>query len=552
MLTLHLIRKHLPAVFREFIWLIPLLLVGVFRFMDYPLLVEAFILAAFIPWLAGLFVFNRPFQRTPLDGPLLLLLMAAVLGLTVSYSFMLSAPAFLTLLGSLGVYYGVVNGTLTPRQGVQVVVGGATLVAAYFLARQFLPGPSFLLNLQANAVAGFVEMALLPALWLTWQARRPVRPVWVAAVVVIGLALLASGSRGAWLGLLLAGSLAGVLFTSGRMRQVVAIVLGMSGGLLAGLVVLALLMPTHRLPMLLYSSIEGVDTRLALYQNSLYLLAEYPLTGVGLGDVFAQVYSRYRLLIMPDYLYYPHNLWLSIWLGMGLIGLAALLWLIINLYRFVIQVETNGRGAVSERYLFRAVWLSSLVPLGHGFIDSPHFSNHLWVMPMLFAGWGLVISVGRLLERPPRRRSRPGRQTVWTAVAVGAGLLLVGWFARHSLLTVWHLNRGALSQTKVELSGQDNSIPAQARYHFDRILELDPENPAAHYRLGIMALDQDNVEVAITHLQTAYHRQPENESISKALALAYRANGQADRAEALFARLNPRSGITTGPNLWSY
>lgn len=551
MLDLHLIQKRLNPVLREVVWLAPLLIVGAFRLMDYPLLVGVSVFAAFIPWLAGQFVFDRPFQRTPLDGPLALLLAGAFVGLAVSYNFMLSVPTLLTLLGSLGVFYALVNSTLTPRQGIQGTVGVAALVAFYFLGQQLLRGPALLFNLQANAAAGFVEVALLPALWLMWQARRSVRLLWAVAAGVIGLALLVSGSRGAWLGLLLVGGLAGLLFTSGRTRQMVAIVLGMFGGLLAGLVGLFFVMPTHRVPAMLYAALEGVDTRLALYENSLYLLAEYPLTGVGLGDAFAQVYSRYRLLIIPDYLYYPHNLWLSVGLGMGLIGIAAMLWLIVNLYRFVLQIEATGRGTVPERYLFRAAWLSSLLPLIHGFTDSPHFSNHLWVMPMIFVSWALVISTGRALEARSRRALpagfwRWGVLAVVVAITVGAGL---NW---RSLTVIWHLNQGALYQTKAELSSRDSTTLARARGHFEQILALNPNHPSAHYRLGIMALDQKDFSGAVAHLRQAYQRQPDNESASKALALAYRATDQFEKADALFAQLNPASGITTGPNLWRH
>ncbi len=550
---LNLIQNRLNPVFREVIWLLPLLIVGAFRLMDYPLIVGAAVLAAFIPWLAGQFVFDRPFQRTPFDGPLLLLLIAAVAGLVVSYNFMLSLPALLTLLGSLGVYYIIVNSPLSPRQCAEGSVGVAALVAAYFLGQKIPVWPSVLFRLDANAAAGFVEVAFLPAIWLMWQARPSTRLIWGVITGVIGLALLVSGSRGAWLGVLFATGFGGVLFTSGRKRQFVVVALGVVGGLLAGLVGLFLFVPAHQLPAVLNPALESFDSRLALYQNSLYLWAEYPLTGVGLGDAFAQVYSRYRLLIIPDYLYYPHHLWLSMALSMGPIGMAAMLWLILRLYRFVAHIEMHTRYTSAPHYLFRAAWLSSFVPLIHGFMDSPHFSNHLWAMPMIFVSWGLVISTGRRLPVPSRRVpqrlfwQRP--LVVAVAVAVFVGLI----FSWRPLTVVWHLNWGALYQTKAELfSGDPAVLTRRAQTHFDKILALDPSQPTAHYRLGIMAMDREDFETAAIHFQTAHQQQPRNQAVDKALALAYRATGQVEQADTLFAGLNPHSGIITGPHLWRH
>lgn len=90
----------------------------------------------------------------------------------------------------------------------------------------------------------------------------------------------------------------------------------------------------------------------------------------------------------------------------------------------------------------------------------------------------------------------------------------------------------------------ENSNNAQAVVSFRKALEIDPEFALAQYRLAFMLYDQGNYADAIEYLEFAANQYPDNDLISRRLALAYQRSGRIDdaitRYEAAIAS-NPQS-----------
>jgi tetratricopeptide (TPR) repeat protein len=275
------------------------------------------------------------------------------------------------------------------------------------------------------------------------------------------------------------------------------------------------------------------------------------------------VYSRYQLLIHVPYLYYAHNLFLSIGLGQGLLGVVAFIWLMIVFYRFVIRVERTG---LDERSLslFRAAWLGTTVSIIHGLTDSVQFSQAVWTMPMLFVLAGLAVATGRLalkqagqekVSETPQKQGRVGRWVVLaglTAVLIGAVV-----FFRQPLAGAWYANLGSVYQTKADLSPQLDDparkmATAQAVTYFERALRLDPTQPVANRRLGIIALERHDFQMATTHLEQAYRQEPENQATLKALGYAYLWTGQLDLALARFQQLDFPGELVNELDYWQW
>lgn len=552
--------NYQPALW-ELIWPLPLAAMATLRIFPGPLIVAAAVFLAVLPLLTRWFVQNRPFRRTPLDGAWLLLTAGAVVGLWASYSFMVSLPAFLTLLVSLVIYYMIVHSHASVWDMVAVLVMSGSLVGVLYAGQVLKVIPATFFVPHPNAAAGFVEGLLLPALLLARHHTGPAR--WFFALITLALAaaLLLTGSRGAWLGLFLALTVGSLIMAPSRYRHFGVIGLTGAVGLSAGVLLGINFLPAARQSSLLKTVFEGMDSRLALYRHSLNLLGDYPFTGIGLGDAFAHVYSRYQLLILPDYLFYAHNLYLSVALGYGVLGVAALAWLVVAFFRFVRRVE--GAGSHPDRPMFRAAWLAVLAILIHGFMDSPHFSNFLWTTPMLFAIFGLAVAAGHSVlglyadendfEPEPlfiRRRSYLLPVIIAAAAVVGG---IIFW---RPLAAAWSVNMGALAHTRANLGWTDEKTRAalftQAEYYFEKAQALAPENWRVNRRLGIIALDRADFAAALTYLQQAHRQNPADQSTMKALGLAYRAAGQPEQAAELLRQLNPASGITTGPNVWKY
>jgi O-antigen ligase len=203
----------------------------------------------------------------------------------------------------------------------------------------------------------------------------------LAASAVVLLALVLTGSRGALLLGLPAGSFV-VAWAAFRGRpgftpRLVAhpatrwIVLG---GLL--LVVAALLLLWDRL-----LNQQTLNLRLDLWAASLRLARDHLLLGVGPGGFF-WTYPAYLLpgaSIEPNQLH-PHNIWLEVVTSWGLIGLA---WLGLLLWKVIGTLQRCWTQAASVDWLSVGLVAALVAAVAHAQMDA------FFLLPDL-AGWNAV------------------------------------------------------------------------------------------------------------------------------------------------------------------
>ena len=524
-------------------------------------------------------------QRTLAGGSigLVLFVTSAFVGSWVAYDTSLGMPMLLALLGSVGLFFIIANSSLEPRWIAGGLVIIASLFALYFVGQyghfnyqaetgalaqlgrvtgSWLPNWVFITP-HPNASAGFLEGTLFLNLVLLWPARGFRRLLWGLTVIFIAYALLISGSRGAWSGLVVAIGLWISLRVPKYASMVLGLGLGLAASFLLSLYLLSLLgFPDPDIP-LLRSMLNTSSSRLILYRNSLALLGDYPFTGIGLGDTFAMLYSRYQLLINVPYLYYAHNLFLSVGLGQGILGLVALGWLLLEFYRLVIRVEQIGLVGRSLS-IFRAAWLGITTSLIHGLTDSVQFSGDYWTMPMLFALAGLTVAIGhpglaqidlgavRIISTPEQRyRRRIG----FAALAIVVAIPIVAFW--QAIAGAWYANMGAIYQAQADLSpnidqATRETIMTRATVYFERALDLNPLQATANRRLGMMALDRQDDEMALSYLERAYTQEPQNQATLKTLGYAYLWTGQLDQAEELFLNVEFQSRLVDELRYWHW
>jgi putative inorganic carbon (HCO3(-)) transporter len=326
------------------------------------------------------------------DWPIALLLLSALLSLLVTEYFRLSLRELRTLiLEPLLAYYLLLS--CFPGRAV-VWPLGAFVVAAVGVAFVGLAGLPFGLGrteaegvqrLQAtypsaNHLGLFLGRALPWLLALVWLGGSWRGPAFVGALAVVA-ALFATFSIGAWLGsgvaaLFLAWSLGG-----GRLLGIAA-----TGAAAAGLAALVVVR-AERVWLHLQPGRGTTFFRLQLWQSSVAMIRDHPFLGVGLDNFLYLYQQRYILptALAEANLSHPHNLILHFWLQLGLLGLAAALWLVGQAFVLAHRVYTHSADPVTRVLALGAA--GSLVDfVVHGMIDNSYFLPDLAIIFWLTLG----------------------------------------------------------------------------------------------------------------------------------------------------------------------
>lgn len=564
------------SIVRHVAWVFPLLWVGATKQLS-PLVITIALFLAALPLIFPKNILGAPLRRNSLNGGVFLFGLTALGGVWVSYNPRLSLPMFFSVLGALGVFMIFANATLSSKDLSAIIAGAGGVLAFYFISQYsylnydteigFFPtlgrftGSIFPawghFSPHPNAVATFLVGAFFLAAVCVWQTRNHWRWAWGTVLLLIVYGILVSNSRGAWMGLSVSVILVLILYAKDRWRRVVGIVFGIVLGGGVGLLGIAAL--TGRISEL--SGIRAlaavVGSRWMLYRNSWHLLADFPLTGVGLGDAFAMTYSRYQLLIDVPYLYYPHNIFLAIWLGQGILGVLVWGWIIIQFYRLVWRVEKST--PYNRRLLrFRAGWLAVTATLAHGLFDSAQFSPDHWTLSMLFALMGMSVLVGRRILRGESEYQAQQWRTAhrWRiGLSFGALFIIVAMLFSQQIDELWHINIGSIYHARADLNVDDPRMPAvvsmaHAQRAFEAVLAMDAENPVANRHLGMVALSQDDFPAAVSYLEKSYAQEYYNQPTIKGLGYAYLWTSQMQPAEALFQRVEFKSRLLEELNHW--
>lgn len=203
------------------------------------------------------------------------------------------------------------------------------------------------------------------------EVRR--RWLYGAAGILMLVATALTLSKGAILLGVPAGLAMVVILWAGR-RGLIAAIAGVALEALA-------LIPLSRLPRFsgLVDFSSGTSTsffRLQLWQSTLRMLRDHPITGVGLDQFLYQYRGRYILPAawqQPD-LSQPHNFLLNYWVRLGIVGLAAGIWMQVAFWRMAWSTQRRLRAVdPAGRALAAGLMGSMAAMLAHGMVDEVHF-----------------------------------------------------------------------------------------------------------------------------------------------------------------------------------
>ena len=186
------------------------------------------------------------------------------------------------------------------------------------------------------------------------------------------------------------------MFLYKRMRWT-AIILTIVGILGAGIVAWQI-MGTELNPKTLEDTLASSkkwssSVRVIIWKESLEIIKDHPLLGTGLRSYQTAV-APYHTATWMEIYPHPHNIFLMLWIEIGLAGLIVFLWLIATwvliVHRRTLHVarpaSTNGTTGTSD--LGQWLWLIPLIViLVHGMVDMPYFKNDLaiqfWILAAL-------------------------------------------------------------------------------------------------------------------------------------------------------------------------
>ncbi|MCC7366785.1 MAG: tetratricopeptide repeat protein [Chloroflexi bacterium] len=479
------------------------------------------------PTATRLIVTRRPWQPTPVDAPLLLLMLGGLLGYAFALDSLTAGIRLTGLLAAAIVFAWVREQVLTPARAERatVLVVGLLVLATVLLVHIAQP----FLRLDRVPPLGWLAAFLEP--WglyrvlvadpgalqrYRWYASGAgaLAAVGIGTVTGLGLAGLGLiGRRRDWLvGLVAAGLLfAGLLVAADNRGSMVAAALTV--GLLIvlwrpKLTVAALLVVFGALDLIALGVVQRglnlrtVVERLQFWENGLRLASEAVWTGVGLGT--RSVELAYRTAFQPTYppFSHTHNIFVQGLLEQGLLGLLGLLFLVPALARLAVRarqlpderLRTTAFGAIGAILALLLAGLTEIValttlggvllfallgllvaatdgspraaPLGHQGDPVQH-------------GWHASVRVREWLARGSRRPWTTGL----SAGAVALILLLAAGVAR-PLIASPFLNAGSSALYRGTLAGgvsaaEKRSALADADYWLNVAQAIDADSVAA-------------------------------------------------------------------------
>ncbi len=280
-----------------------------------------------------------------------------------------------------------------------LLIGGAFVGLSALIIPVTADGRAIgLYSLDPTASPNFLALFLAPILPLaTYQLivakSLKIRLLASLVTLLIGYGLVSAGSRG---GLMAAGFGLGLLIfwlaeqhksvtlrQAGRLGLLVLVVGALIGGFLQAKPDFSV-RPAHRVA-------TSNNLRYEIWKTTIVdILPKHWLSGSGLGNYqqkFTEL-TKHRINY-PEYIapwaLTPHNLILTFWVNLGIVGLIGLIWLLVIFFRL-------NPSPTKTPSLVLALHVSMITLLVHGLVDSPYWKNDLALLFWILIGFQYSLS----------------------------------------------------------------------------------------------------------------------------------------------------------------
>ncbi|MBP7688259.1 MAG: O-antigen ligase family protein [Thermoflexales bacterium] len=373
------------------------------------------VMGGLLRWLA----YGRLTRRTPLDWPLLLMLIWLPVNYWASVDKAASWEALSPLIVGVALFWALLNWPPALRHpqliGWSIVVMGVGLAFTAPLFSDLAIGKLFRIsaletlqqklsaslpgNVNANQIAGVLAVVAPLAAALTlrrdWRTHRRATIAAGLATMFILAMLALTQSRGAYLAAAIAIGVVAVL----RWRKLVYVVPFL---LVAAIIMVAVLGPLTVLNAALSGgAISGLDGRLEIWSRALYAINDFPFTGIGIGTWNTVIPTLYPLFsIAPDTkLDHAHNLLLQVGLDVGLPGFIAYVALYLTTFGLLIKALRQQIAALDVALAAGAVAALSAMFI-HGIVDVPLWDSKPAFLPWLIIALAILLGLRTLTPQP--------------------------------------------------------------------------------------------------------------------------------------------------------
>ena len=338
---------------------------------------------------------ERLLPRDALDWAVIALVIVAALSLLWSLRFGVAAREFRVVVLESAIWYWLLRHSgLSAAQRWRVVDGlvlAGTLVSLYGLY-QWLFTPNIIqaegvrrilgTYLSPNNLALYLERVLPLTIAVALLAPSgPRRRRYGLAMLPMGLTLLLTFSRGAWLLGIPAMLLWLAWWGGARARRGALVVLAV------GVLALLPFAATERFSTLINFNEGTWAIRRSLWRATINMLRDYPLTGVGMDNFLYLYRDQYILLDTPAWrepnLNHPHQIVLHFWVALGVPGLILLFGQQIAYWRTWLRQQRRLLANSAERALLIGLGASMAATIAHGLIDNSFFLVDLAFVWML-------------------------------------------------------------------------------------------------------------------------------------------------------------------------
>jgi len=335
--------------------------------------------------------------------------MALTAGLYISTSRLRAHRAVQALIGLALVeaLYGLLENLTGHRHIFRIPVGGDFARGTFFNRNHYAATLALFLPVtigwfffrMASAKARYEKSRAMPA--MPWDVLGTRQGLWLLAPAILMLGIVQSQSRGGFAAMMLGTAL---MFAIGARRRPLRLAAWLAIPLAVALFAFGI-NSDYQAILDRFGDIARdarAEGRIAIWRDSLGILRDYPLFGIGLGN-FPRVYMQYAGAGTMVYPYQAHNEWLEGLITLGAIGMAVVLGAAAG---FGVETFRQVRQARRDQLWLLGCWCGLIALAVHSVGEFNLHIPSIAISAALVAGilWGSDPSDGS--DRPDAGRSR--------------------------------------------------------------------------------------------------------------------------------------------------